>query len=136
DLSGSTGAWIDDDPRNDQVIEVARRGLVFLCEALSVLDDRHAVYGFTGSTRKHSEFSIVKGFEESYGETVKGRIAGLSPSAYTRMGPAIRHAARNLATQAARVRILMLITDGRPNDFDGYGGRYGIEDTRRALIEA
>jgi nitric oxide reductase NorD protein len=136
DLSGSTGAWIDDDPRNDQVIEVTRRAIVFLCEALSVLDDRYAVYGFTGSTRKYCEFSTVKGFDESYGETIKGRIAGLGPGSYTRMGPAIRHTARNLVHQAARVRILMLISDGRPNDFDGYGGRYGIEDTRKALIEA
>jgi nitric oxide reductase NorD protein len=136
DLSGSTGAWIDDDPRNEQVIEVTRRAIIFLCEALTVLDDKHAVYGFTGSTRKQSEFSIVKAFDEPYGETVKGRIAGLSPGAYTRMGPAIRHAVRNLSMQSARIRILMLISDGRPNDFDGYGGRYGIEDTRRALIEA
>jgi hypothetical protein len=136
DLSGSTGAWIDDDPRNDQVIEVTRRGIVFLCEALTVLDDRHAVYGFSGSTRKQAEFSIVKEFDESYGETVKGRINGLGPSSYTRMGPAIRHAVHNLTMQSARVRILMLISDGRPNDFDGYGGRYGIEDTRKALIEA
>jgi nitric oxide reductase NorD protein len=136
DLSGSTGAWIDDDPRNDQVIEVTRRGIVFLCEALTVLDDRHAVYGFSGSTRKQSEFSIVKEFDEPYGETVKGRINGLAPGAYTRMGPAIRHAVHNLSMQSARVKILMLLSDGRPNDFDGYGGRYGIEDTRKALIEA
>ena len=136
DLSGSTGAWIDDDPRNDQVIEVIRRGVVFLCEALTVLDDRHAVYGFTGSTRKQSEFSIVKEFDETYGETVKGRMNGLGPGAYTRMGPAIRHAVHNLTMQSARVRILMLLSDGRPNDFDGYGGRYGLEDTRKALIEA
>jgi nitric oxide reductase NorD protein len=136
DLSGSTGAWIDDDPRNDQVIEVTRRGIVFLCEALTVLDDRHAVYGFSGSTRKQAEFSIVKEFDEPYGETVKGRINGLAPGAYTRMGPAIRHAVHNLSMQSARVKILMLLSDGRPNDFDGYGGRYGIEDTRKALIEA
>jgi hypothetical protein len=136
DLSGSTGAWIDDDPRNDQVIEVTRRGIVFLCEALTVLDDRHAVYGFSGSTRKQAEFSIVKEFDESYGETVKGRVNGLAPGAYTRMGPAIRHAFHNLSMQSARVKILMLLSDGRPNDFDGYGGRYGIEDTRKALIEA
>jgi nitric oxide reductase activation protein len=136
DLSGSTGAWIDDDPRNDQVIEVIRRGVVFLCEALTVLDDRHAVYGFTGSTRKQSEFSIIKEFDEPYGETVKGRLNGVGPGSYTRMGAAIRHAAHNLTMQSARVRILMLLSDGRPNDFDGYGGRYGLEDTRKALIEA
>src|SRR5690606_6815108 len=136
DLSGSTGAWIDDDPRNDQVIEVTRRALVLLCEALSVLDDRYAIYGFTGGTRKRCGITVVKGFDERYGETVKGRIAGLSPGSYTRIGPAVRYTTRALIQQPARVRLLLLISDGRPNDFDGYGGRYGIEDTRRALIEA
>ncbi|MDI3341758.1 MAG: hypothetical protein QJR03_14630 [Sphaerobacter sp.] len=136
DLSGSTGAWIDDDPRNDQVIEVTRRALVFLCEALTVLDDRYAIFGFTGGTRKRCEITVVKAFDERYGETVKGRIAGLAPGAYTRIGPAVRYTTRALLQQPARVRLLLLISDGRPNDFDGYGGRYGIEDTRRALIEA
>lgn len=136
DLSGSTGAWIDDDPRNEQVIEVTRRALVFLCEALSVLEDRYAIYGFTGTTRKQCQIRVIKSFDEPYGAEVKGRIAGLSPGAYTRIGPAVRHVGGILARQPARVRLLMLISDGRPNDFDGYGGRYGIEDTRRALLEA
>ena len=136
DLSGSTGAWVDDDPRNDQVIEVTRRALVFLAEALTVLDDRYAVYGFSGATRKRCDVSVVKAFDETYGETVKGRIAGLAPGNYTRIGPAVRHTTLALTRQPARVRLLLLISDGRPNDFDGYGGRYGIEDTRRALIEA
>lgn len=136
DLSGSTGAWIDDDPRNEQVIEVTRRALVFLCEALSVLEDRYAIFGFTGTTRKQCQIRVIKGFDEAYGTEVKGRIAGLSPGAYTRIGPAIRHVATILARQPARLRLLLLISDGRPNDFDGYGGRYGIEDTRRALLEA
>lgn len=136
DLSGSTGAWIDDDPRNDQVIEVTRRAIVFLCEAMTMLDDRYAIYGFTSSTRKRCDLSIVKGFDETYGETVKGRISGLAPGAYTRIGPAVRHTTQALIRQPARLRLLMLISDGRPNDFDGYGGRYGIEDTRKALLEA
>ncbi|HLI50863.1 MAG TPA: hypothetical protein VKU87_03650, partial [Thermomicrobiaceae bacterium] len=47
-----------------------------------------------------------------------------------------RYAAQELLRQPAKVHLLLLISDGRPNDFDGYGGRYGIEDTRRALIES
>lgn len=136
DLSGSTGAWIDDDPRNDQVIEVTRRAIVFLCEALTMLDDRYALFGFTSSTRKRIDLSVVKAFDEQYTQAVKGRIAGLAPGSYTRIGPAVRHVARSLLQQPARVRLLLLISDGRPNDFDGYGGRYGIEDTRKALLDA
>jgi len=52
------------------------------------------------------------------------------------MGPAIRHATRLLAALDARVRLLLLITDGKPNDFDGYTGVYAVEDTRQALLEA
>ncbi len=136
DLSGSTGAWIDDDPRNDQVIEVTRRAIVFLCEALTMLDDRYALFGFTSSTRKRIDLSVIKDFDEQYTRVVKGRIAGLAPGSYTRIGPAVRHATQALLRQPARVRLLLLLSDGRPNDFDGYGGRYGIEDTRKALLDA
>ncbi|HEX3724185.1 MAG TPA: hypothetical protein VHV31_15465, partial [Nitrolancea sp.] len=136
DLSGSTGAWIDDDPRNDQVIEVTRRAIVFLCEALTMLDDRYALYGFTSSTRKRIDVPVIKGFDEPYSQLVKGRIAGLAPGSYTRIGPAVRHVAHELRRQPARVRLLLLVSDGRPNDFDGYAGRYGIEDTRKALVDA
>ncbi|HET7036564.1 MAG TPA: hypothetical protein VFI42_12850, partial [Thermomicrobiaceae bacterium] len=69
DLSGSTGAWIDDDPRNDQVIEVTRRAIVFLCEALTTLEDRYALFGFTSGTRKRCEIAVVKDFDETYGPT-------------------------------------------------------------------
>ena len=136
DLSGSTGAWIDDDPRNDQVIEVTRRAIVFLCEALTMLDDRYALFGFTSSTRKRIDIPVIKGFDEPYNQLVKGRIAGLAPGSYTRIGPAVRHVAHALRQQPARVRLLLLVSDGRPNDFDGYAGRYGIEDTRKALLDA
>ena len=29
-----------------------------------------------------------------------------------------------------------MITDGKPNDLDHYEGRFGVEDTRRAAMEA
>ena len=35
-----------------------------------------------------------------------------------------------------RCRLLMLLTDGKPNDLDEYEGRYGLEDTRHAIVEA
>ncbi|MHB1247423.1 MAG: VWA domain-containing protein, partial [Sulfuriferula sp.] len=73
---------------------------------------------------------------EPYDEAVRGRISGISPAYYTRMGAAIRHATEILGRQKARERLLLLLTDGKPNDADHYEGRYGIEDTRKALIAA
>jgi nitric oxide reductase NorD protein len=109
---------------------------VLLCEALTMLNDRHAIYGFSGSTRKGCEFYTVKDFADGWGDEAKRRLAGLVPLSYTRLGPPIRHATTLLQAIPARVRLLMLFSDGRPNDFDAYGGEYGIADTRKALLEA
>jgi len=128
DMSGSTKGWIND---------AEREALVLLCEALEVLGDRYAIYGFSGMTRKRCELYRVKRFDEPYGAEVKARIAGIMPQDYTRMGVAIRHITRMLAAEDARTRLLVTLSDGKPDDFgDGYRGEYGIEDTRQALVEA
>jgi nitric oxide reductase NorD protein len=80
---------------------------------------------------------VLKRFDEAAGiREVHRRIAGLEPDGYTRAGAAIRHATADLARQAARHRLLLLLSDGRPNDVDQYEGRYGVEDTRTAVAEA
>ncbi len=128
DMSGSTKGWIN---------ACEREALVLLCEALEALGDRYAIYGFSGWTRKRCDIYRIKTFGEPYGEAVRGRIAGVEPRDYTRMGVAIRHLTRILNEVEAKTRILFTLSDGKPDDFsDGYRGDYGIEDTRQALIEA
>ncbi len=127
DMSGSTKGWIN---------EAEREALVLLCEALETLGDRYAIYGFSGMTRKRCELYRIKRFDEPYDETVRGRIAGIQPQDYTRMGVAIRHLTRLLAEVDARTKLLVTLSDGKPDDYTGYRGEYGIEDTRMALIEA
>jgi nitric oxide reductase NorD protein len=136
DLSGSTGGYVAGPHGGERVIDVARGALVLLCEALTMLNDRHAIYGFSGSTRKGCEFYTVKDFADAYDDETKRRISGLAPLSYTRLGPPIRHTTTLLHAVSARVKLLMLLSDGRPNDFDAYGGEYGITDTRKALLEA
>ncbi len=127
DLSGSTKGWIN---------RVQKESLVLLCEALEALGDRYAIYGFSGMTRLRCDLYPIKPFAESYGEAVQARIGGMEPKDYTRMGAAIRHACFRLAEVEARTRLLITLSDGKPDDWDHYRGAYGIEDTRRALIEA
>jgi nitric oxide reductase NorD protein len=128
DMSGSTKGWVND---------AEREALVMLCEALEALGDRYAIYGFSGVTRKDCQVFTVKGFDEPYGDEVRGRIAGIEPHDYTRMGAAIRHLTASLSAIEARTRLLITLSDGRPDDFsDNYRGEYGIEDTRQALLEA
>jgi nitric oxide reductase NorD protein len=68
---------------------------------------------------------------------VRARIAGIEARDYTRMGVAVRHLSQLLAAEQTRHKLLVTLSDGRPDDFgDEYRGHYGIEDTRRALLEA
>jgi nitric oxide reductase NorD protein len=127
DMSGSTKGWIND---------AERESLVLLCEALEVLGDRYAIYGFSGMTRKRCDLYRIKRFDEAYGELTQRRIAGIQPKDYTRMGVTIRHLTKLLGEVEARTKLLITLSDGKPDDYDGYRGEYGIEDTRQALIEA
>jgi nitric oxide reductase NorD protein len=128
DMSGSTKGWIN---------EAEREALVLLCEALERLGDRYAIYGFSGITRKRCELFRIKTFDEPYNDEVKARISGIRAQEYTRMGFAIRHLTDLLKGVEARTKVLVTLSDGRPDDyFDVYRGQYGIEDTRMALIEA
>jgi nitric oxide reductase NorD protein len=128
DMSGSTKGWIND---------AEREALVLLAEALEVLGDRYAIYGFSGITRKRCEIFRIKRFDEPYTPEVKARIAGITPQEYTRMGVAIRHLSKLLMEVEARTKLLITLSDGKPDDyFDVYRGQYGIEDTRQSLIEA
>ena len=127
DVSGSTKGWIND---------AERECLVLLCEALQILGDRYAIYGFSGMTRKRCELYRIKQMDEPYSDEVKSRIAGIEPRDYTRMGVTIRHLTKLLNDVSARTRLLITLSDGKPDDYDGYRGEYGIEDTRQALTEA
>ena len=86
--------------------------------------------------RDNVRYHLLKGFDERYGSDIRGRLAALKPGFYTRMGAAIRHSAAILSTQKSARRLLLILTDGKPNDLDKYEGRYGIEDTRVAIQEA
>ena len=133
DLSLSTDAWINDSAR---VIDVIRDSLYLFGEALRASGDRFALYGFSSVRRDKVRYHLLKGFDERYTNLVRGRLAALKPGFYTRMGAAIRHSAAILSKQKAGRRLLLIITDGKPNDLDKYEGRYGIEDTRVAVAEA
>jgi nitric oxide reductase NorD protein len=133
DLSLSTDAHVND---NEKVIDVIRDTLFLFSEALSATGDRFALYGFSSLRRENIRFHVLKEFEKKYNAEVRGRIAAIKPGFYTRMGAAIRHASQLLAKQPATQRLLLILTDGKPNDLDQYEGRYGVEDTRVAIHEA
>ena len=128
DMSGSTKGWIN---------EAEREALVLLVESLQILGDRYAIYGFSGWARKRCEVYRIKTFEEPLDDSVKANISAIEPKDYTRMGAPIRHFTRMLEEVEARTKLLITLSDGKPDDYDHYyRGEYGIEDTRQALFEA
>jgi len=120
------------------VIEVEKESLVLLCEALEALGDRYGIYGFSGRGRQMVTFDVFKDFEERWDETVRGRIGAMTYRMENRDGAAIRHATRKLGEVDAKVRLLVLLSDGKPLDCgcDLYQAAYAQADTRMALREA
>jgi nitric oxide reductase NorD protein len=128
DMSGSTWGWVND---------VEREALVMLGEALKALGDDYAIFGFSGFTHRRCDFYRIKDFGDRWDVLAQARVSAVEAKESTRLGAPIRYAARLLAAAPARHRLLMVISDGQPDDRDdGYRGPYGIEDTRHALQEA
>jgi nitric oxide reductase NorD protein len=119
----------------ETVLKVAKEALVLFCEALQVVGDTFAIAGFSGTGRHSVDYFRVKDFEQPLTAVVQQRISVLRPQRSTRMGAAIRHALSQLAAVPSQVRLLIVVTDGFPNDL-GYKADYAIADTRRAVQEA
>lgn len=132
DVSLSTDAWID----NRRVLDVEKEALLVLAQGLAACGTDHSILTFTSRRRSWVRVETVKGFDERLSPVVEDRIAGLKPGYYTRLGAALRHATADLAKRPNRTRLLLVLTDGKPNDIDHYEGRFAMEDSRRAAQEA
>ncbi len=133
DLSLSTDAYATQDAR---VIDIIRDALLVFGEALSASGDPFAMWGFSSVRRSHVRLQLLKSFAQAWRAPERNRVGAIKPGYYTRMGAAIRHATQQLQARPEQRRLLMLLTDGKPNDLDVYEGRYGLEDTRHAIHEA
>jgi len=133
DLSMSTDAYLDDKSR---VIDVVQDSMLLFGEALNSVGDSFAMYGFSSVKRTNVRFTLLKNFNEKYDDTIRGRVRSIRPGFYTRMGAAIRQATKVLVEQRSTQKLLLILTDGKPNDIDHYEGRFGIEDTHQAIKEA
>ncbi|KKJ78486.1 hypothetical protein WH95_02565 [Kiloniella litopenaei] len=131
DVSLSTDSWLDD----RRVIDVEKESLAILANGLDAAGDDLSIHTFTSRKRHYVRLDRVKGFDEPLNEKVMQRIGALKPGYYTRIGAAIRVMAEELDIRPNRQKLLLILTDGKPNDVDHYEGRYGIEDARKAVQE-
>jgi Mg-chelatase subunit ChlD len=133
DLSRSTANPVAG--KQTSVLNLTREALVLFCEAMEVVGDTYALAGFSGTGRHGVDYFRIKDYPEPLNREIRSRISALIPQRSTRMGAAIRHASRQLTNISARVRLMIIISDGFPNDL-GYKADYAIADTRKAIQEA
>ena len=123
-----------------RIIDLEKESLVLIAEALEAIGDSYGIYGFSGYGRDNVEYHVIKDLGEKFGDQVRKRIDKVQPVRSTRMGPAIRHTIAKMEQYDAKAKILILVSDGRPQDH-GYGRdrtekEYAVHDTHQALLEA
>lgn len=128
------------DASRRRIIDIQRESALLMATALEGLGDRYGVYGFSGYGRNCVEFYVAKEFDQPFDQGVLDAIAAMKPKRSTRMGPAVRHAVAKLEASGAALKVLLIVSDGFPQDHD-YGPNrgeheYGVQDTARALLEA
>lgn len=136
DMSSSTNELANADGK--RIIDVEKQALVLIAEAVDAIGDACAIWGFSGYGREQVAFYEAKGFQDPWDDRARERVGRMSWKMENRDGAAIRHASRRLAERRAKVRLLILLSDGKPLDCgcDHYADRYAQEDTRVALVEA
>ena len=117
------------------VLQLSQEAVSLLAWAIEQLGDPLAIAGFHSNTRHDVRYFHIKGFGERWGDDVKARLAAMQAGYSTRMGSALRHAARTLSTQAADKKLLLVLTDGQPSDIDVKDERLLIEDAKVAVRE-
>ena len=125
---------------NPPIIDIVKEAVTLLAVALEEIGDTYAIYGFSSNGRYDVEVYPVKTFRDPLSAEVQGRIGGLTSRGGTRMGTAVRHAIRTMKELSSRTKLLVLLSDGYPEDA-GYGKpvtppTYGLRDTAMALREA
>lgn len=148
DLSDSTDEIVND--QGMTILDVEIEAVVIMAEALETIGDQYAIYGFSSNGRDKIDFYVLKDFAEEFNDVARQRFGGLRSANATRLGAAIRHAKTKLSQIEAAVKLLFVLSDGRPYDFDYYSpveeldlktwlktdtDRYAQEDVRVALQE-
>ena len=123
-----------------RIIDLEKESVILMADALESLGDAWSVCGFSGYGKDQVDYYICKDFDEPFDARAQGRIGGIRPCRSTRMGAPVRHATRRLMATGSRIKALIIISDGYPQDHD-YGAdrnsrEYGLNDTMKALSEA
>ena len=120
-----------------RLVDRVRAGVLLFAESMEEVGDAYSIAGFCSKYRDNVSYYTIKGFDEPLTQDIRSQIGGMSGRPATRMGAAIRHATSSFSGVESRRRLLLILSDGRPEDYDDGGDRrYLHEDTRMAVKEA
>ena len=126
DLSGST---------NGRILSQEQIAVVLFREALQSLHVSSSFFGFSGEGAQSCRFQRIQDWQDDDIEVDK-RMGSLQAHGSSRLGAYVRHATGLLKKRPETQRVLLLLSDGKPEDGDAYRGRYGVHDTAIAVREA
>lgn len=118
----------------NKVIDVEKQVSIIFGEILNEFNVDFSIDCFYSKTRNYATYLSLKGFDEDWNKA-KHKIGAVEPSGYTRIGAALRHSGALLDERNTKNKWVILISDGKPNDYDKYEGKYGINDVKQALRE-
>lgn len=119
---------------NEKVLDVEKTSVLLFGEVLNEFGISFQIDTFSSRTRNNCSYKNIKKFNESW-LTTRNRIGSIEAEDYTRIGTALRHAGTELEKEKTNRKWIILLSDGKPNDYDTYEGNYGIEDVKKALSE-
>jgi len=118
----------------NRVIDVEKEVSILFGELLNEFNIDFSIDCFYSKTRNHSTYITIKDFDEDWNKA-KFKVGAVEPSGYTRIGAALRHSGSMLDKRNTKNKWVILISDGKPNDYDKYEGKYGVNDVKQALRE-
>ena len=130
DLSLSSDGYV----QGKRILDLEKEAAILFGEVLAHENVDFSIAGFYSNTRNHTTYQTIKDFDDNW-NIAKYAIGGVEAIGYTRIGTAIRHSTSLLKERKANNKWLVILSDGKPNDYDKYEGKYGVEDVRQALKE-
>ncbi len=130
DISLSSDGYVN----GNRIIDIEKQVAILFGEIIQEFNIDFAIDCFYSKTRNYSTYLTVKGFDDDWNKA-KYSIGEIAPNGFTRIGTALRHSGTLLNSRTSKNKWIILISDGKPNDYDKYEGKYGIRDVRQALHE-
>lgn len=130
DLSLSSDGYV----AGNRIIDVEKQTAILFGEILNEHGIDFSIMGFYSKTRNHSSYITLKGFDEKW-DLGKLKIGSPAPNGYTRIGTSLRHSGALISSRNTKKKWIILLSDGKPNDFDKYEGKYGINDVKQSIRE-